>query len=82
MDHTDALSQIALILAIAFAGEVILRRLRQPALVGYIIAGILMGPSMLGVIQHEEQVSFLAELGILLLLFIVGLELDLAKFAK
>lgn len=82
MDHTDALSQIALILAIAFAGEVILRRLRQPALVGYIIAGILMGPSMLGVIHHQEQVSFLAELGILLLLFIVGLELDLAKFAK
>lgn len=82
MEHADALSQIALILAIAFAGEVILRRLRQPALVGYILAGIIMGPSVLGVIHNEEQIKFLAELGILLLLFIVGLELDLAKFMK
>lgn len=82
MEHTDNLSQIALILAIAFAGEVVLRRLRQPALVGYILAGVIMGPSVLGVIHGGEQVSFLAELGILLLLFIVGLELDLAKFAK
>ena len=82
MEHTDTLSQIALILAIAFAGEVVLRRLRQPALVGYILAGIIMGPSVLGVIHNGEQVSFLAELGIMLLLFIVGLELDLAKFAK
>lgn len=82
MEHGDALSQIALILAIAFAGEVVLRRLRQPALVGYILAGIIMGPSVLGVIHGQDQVSFLAELGILLLLFIVGLELNIANFAK
>lgn len=82
MDHGDTLSQVAFILAIAFAGEAILRRLKQPALIGYILAGIVLGPSVMGVIHGEKEISFLAELGILLLLFIIGLELDLRNFAR
>lgn len=82
MDHGDTLSQVAFILAIAFIGEMILRRLNQPALVGYILAGVLLGPSFLGVVHEEKQIAFLAEMGILLLLFIIGLELDLRNFAR
>ena len=82
MEHSDSLSQLALVLAMAFAGESVLRRLHQPAMLGYIFAGILLGPSVLGVVHNEEQITFLAELGILLLLFILGLEMDLRNFAR
>jgi CPA2 family monovalent cation:H+ antiporter-2 len=49
-------------------------------MVGYILVGILLGPHALGLIHEGEEIRLLSELGILLLLFIVGLELDLQKF--
>lgn len=57
-----------------------LRRLRQPVLVGYIFAGILLGPSVLGVAQTTTTIEWLAELGIVLLMFMIGLELDMRTF--
>ncbi|MBU0799890.1 MAG: cation:proton antiporter, partial [Alphaproteobacteria bacterium] len=80
MDHAGFLSELAIILAAAFLGGAALQRLRQPVLVGYILVGILLGPSMLGVVHSYESVALFAELGILLLLFIVGIELNISKF--
>ena len=80
MHDVTALTQMAFILAAAFSGGLLLQRLRQPAMVGYILVGILLGPHCLGLIQDGEEIRLLSELGILLLLFIVGLELDLHKF--
>lgn len=80
MDHAGFLSELALVLAAAFIGGALLQKLKQPVLVGYILVGIVLGPSMLGVVHSAEQVSLFAELGILLLLFIVGIELDINKF--
>lgn len=71
---------MAFILAAAFSGGLISQRLRQPAMVGYILIGIIFGPHGLGLIREGEEIQHLSELGILLLLFIVGLELDLHKF--
>jgi CPA2 family monovalent cation:H+ antiporter-2 len=81
IDHVDFLSQLAIVLAAAFIGGALLQRLKQPVLVGYILVGILLGPQMLGVVSSDKEVQLFAELGILLLLFIVGIELDLKKFA-
>ena len=51
---------------------------RVPALLGYLSVGVVLGPSVIGVIAPGETLSFLSELGVALLLFMVGLEFSLA----
>jgi len=51
--------------------------LRQPMIVSFIAVGVLAGPSALDIVQSQEHVELLAELGIAVLLFLVGLKLDL-----
>ncbi len=80
MDHHHALTHLAMVLAAAFLGGAVFKKLKQPVLVGYIIVGLILSPSVLGVVKGQEEVSLLAELGILLLLFIVGMEIDLKSF--
>ncbi len=76
MNHSE---QLLLELFLMFAGAKLLaeifERLRQPAVVGEIIAGILLGPSLLGLIQPSETLRGLAEVGAIFLLFTVGLEI-------
>lgn len=80
MEDHYALTHLATVLAAAFLGGAVFQRLRQPVLVGYIVVGLLLGPSFLGVVQGQEDISLLAELGILLLLFIAGMDLELKSF--
>lgn len=82
MDHHYALTHLAILLAAAFVGGAIFQKLKQPALVGYIIVGIILGPSIMGVVEERESIAFMAELGILLLLFLAAMELDLHNFKK
>ncbi len=53
---------------------------RVPALLGYLSVGVVLGPSVIGVIAPGETLSFLSELGVALLLFMVGLEFSLGDF--
>ena len=55
------------------------RQLRSSSIVGYLVAGILIGPQALGLIVESELTSLLAELGVAFLLFTIGLELSLAR---
>ncbi len=55
-------------------------RLRQPPIVGYIIAGVILGPTGFGVIENSESIKLLAELGVLLLLFLIGMEISIKAF--
>ncbi len=52
-------------------------RLRQPLLVAYIVVGIVVGPAVLGWVSAHDQIDLLAQIGITVLLFVVGLKLDL-----
>ena len=56
-------------------------RLNQPAIVGYILAGVLLGPSGLGLVGDRGQIEALAELGVLMLLYIIGMELSVRKLS-
>ena len=81
MNDLESFTQIALILAAAFIGGALFNRFKQPFLVGYILVGIILGPSVLGIIHDQGQIRTMAELGILLLLFLAGLELNIKLFA-
>jgi len=60
----------------------ILERLRQPGIIGEILAGVVIGPSLLGGISPNENISFLAELGVMFLLFRVGLEVKVRELKQ
>ena len=60
----------------------ILERLKQPGIVGEILAGVIIGPSLLGWIGPNENMSFLAELGVMFLLFRVGLEVKVHELKQ
>jgi monovalent cation:proton antiporter-2 (CPA2) family protein len=70
------LSDAALMLGVALVFVTIFRRLGLGATLGYIVAGSLIGPSVLGLFQQPEAIQRVSEIGIALLLFIVGLELQ------
>lgn len=69
--------EIVVLLLIATIAGVVATRLRQPPIIGFIAVGILAGPSGLKLLESTEEVHLLAEMGLALLLFIVGLKLDL-----
>ena len=71
---------IILVMARLFAEIAV--RLGAPAVIGELTAGIVLGPSMLGWLQPDEVIKLLAEIGILLLLFEVGLETDIRKLVR
>jgi len=73
---------VALLLVGAVAGGLLLAGLRQPPLVGYIIAGAVLGPSGLGLIADRASIEVFAELGVLVLLFVVGSHLSLRAFTN
>jgi len=56
-----------------------MRWLKQPLILGYVLAGIILGPALLGLIYEPEVIRVLSTFGIAFLLFLVGLELDWAK---
>lgn len=72
--------EITLVCLAASLLGIAMMRLRQPAMVGYILAGFLLGPSVLNLIDHREAVNLLAELGVTLLVFFIGMELSLRSF--
>jgi len=76
------LTGIAIVgLAALFCG-LVMTRLRLPPVAGYILAGILLGPTAFELVENEQQVQLLAHLGVLMLLFMVGMELHVVDFMK
>jgi len=79
--HVD-LTGIAVVVLGALGLGFALEKLKQPAIVGYIVAGVVLGPAGLALVKAREGIEVLAELGVLLLLFIIGMELSLRSFLR
>lgn len=69
--------EFALLLVISALAGALAVRLRQPVLIAYIVVGIAVGPAGLGLVQAHDQINLLAQVGVAVLLFVVGLKLDL-----
>lgn len=78
MPHTF-LTDIVLLLAASIPIVVLLRRVQLPSVAGFVVAGALFGPHALSWIRSVEEVEALAEIGVALLLFTVGLEFSLPR---
>jgi Kef-type K+ transport system membrane component KefB len=77
MDLSSPFMEMAAVLALAAALATLGLLLRQPLIVAFIATGIVAGPDVLGIVHSTEQVTLLAQIGVALLLFLVGLKLDL-----
>lgn len=68
--------ELSIIIVVAAALSGLMRLLKQPIIVGYVLTGLLLGPQFLNLIKSNETVSIFSEMGIAILLFIVGLHLS------
>lgn len=73
---------MSLLLLVALAGYVLASRIGQSAVVGEILVGLVVGPSLLGLVAYTDFVRELADLGAAILLFVIGLEFDLKDILR
>ena len=82
MHAPDFLTDLTLLLALGVAVVLLGDRVRLPPIVGFLITGVLCGPFGFGVIRDTAQVEALAELGVVLLLFTVGIEFSVRELSR
>ena len=78
----DLLVKAFVVIAASVAAAAIFARLRSPPAVGDLAAGVLIGPHGLGLLQPGSETEFLAELGVIFLMFMVGLEFSMSAMLK
>lgn len=76
MEHATELTGLAFVVLTALACGMVMAHFRQPPLVGYLLAGVLLGPTGFQLVRSGGMIAGFAELGVLLLLFVVGMELS------
>jgi CPA2 family monovalent cation:H+ antiporter-2 len=79
MSPVEALPQLVLIFGVALLAALLVAFLQLPAVAGFMLAGAVIGPSGLGLVKDLHSVEVLAEIGVILLLFTIGLEFSLQR---
>ncbi len=79
MTDTSLLVDLGLVIIAATVISLLMGMLKQPLVLGYVIGGFLIGPALFGIVNNPAEIAILSELGIAFLLFIIGLELNIAK---
>lgn len=82
MEAYSVFKDLAIIIIFAKFFGILARKCKAPQVVGEIIAGLLIGPSMLGLVQQTDFLMEMAEVGVVLLMFSAGLETDLKELMK
>ncbi len=81
MDHA-LLQDMEILFGLAVATVILFRRLMFPSIIGFLVAGILAGPHALALIKNTHQVEQMAEIGVVLLLFTIGIEFSLKELMR
>ncbi|NLU08299.1 MAG: cation:proton antiporter [Clostridiales bacterium] len=76
------LLNIVLILIFTKAGGIISRKFKMPEVLGELIAGVVLGPIVLNIVQYDDNIKFLADIGVIMLMFLAGLETNVEEFKK
>ena len=82
MESYSILKDLAIIIIAAKLFGILARKCKAPQVVGEIIAGLLIGPSILGFVDQSDFILQMAEIGVILLMFSAGLETDLKELMK
>lgn len=82
MPHIPLIDEVALIAALGVLATLVLSRLRLPAVAGLLLTGAVLGPAGFGLVKSIQAIEVLAEIGVVLLLFTIGLEFSLARLAS
>lgn len=82
MESYSILKDLAIIIIAAKLFGILARKCKAPQVVGEIIAGLLIGPSILGLVDQSDFILQMAEIGVILLMFSAGLETDLKELMK
>ena len=82
METYEILKYLAIILFSAKFCGMIARKLKSPQVAGQIIAGLIIGPTCLGLVQQSDFIAQMAEIGVILVMFSAGLETDLKDLVK
>ena len=82
MGDLSLLENLAIVLGIGLAGGLIARLLRQPIILGYLLSGIVIGPHGLGLVSEIADVETLATVGVVLLMFTLGIEFSLKTLKR
>jgi CPA2 family monovalent cation:H+ antiporter-2 len=81
MEHA-LLQDMEILFGLAVVTVIVFRRLLFPSIIGFLVAGILAGPHTLGLIRNIHQVEQMAEIGVVLLLFTIGIEFSLKELMR
>ena len=79
---TDPVLTFALVMLIILVAPLVMQRLRIPGIVGLIVAGVVVGPNALGVLDRNETIVLLGTVGLLYIMINAGLEMDLNRFRR
>src|SRR5690242_12786604 len=82
MDDLQLVIDLALAIVVAFVGGSIAHRLGQPVILGYLLAGVAIGPFTPGPTASAHSVQVLAEIGVAFLMFALGAEVSLAELRR
>ena len=80
--HLPFFANLLLLLVLARVLGEVMERFKQPAMIGEILAGVVLGPTVLNVMVRNEELTAISELGVFLLVIIAGLEIDVREIAK
>ncbi len=82
MHDIPILRELVLLLTVSLGATYLLKKLHVPTIVGFLVAGILIGPGGLGLVHDPHSVQVMAEIGVVLLLFVIGLKFSLRELIK